>query len=43
MRVHVLGSGGREHAIGWAFSQQGYEVHFYPGNAGTKRNGANHP
>ncbi|PLV59965.1 phosphoribosylamine--glycine ligase [Thermotoga sp. KOL6] len=43
MRVHVLGSGGREHAIGWAFSQQGYEVHFYPGNAGTKRDGVNHP
>ncbi|AJG41402.1 phosphoribosylamine--glycine ligase [Thermotoga sp. RQ7] len=43
MRVHILGSGGREHAIGWAFSQQGYEVHFYPGNAGTKRDGTNHP
>ncbi|PLV56271.1 phosphoribosylamine--glycine ligase [Thermotoga sp. SG1] len=43
MRVHVLGSGGREHAIGWAFSRQDYEVHFYPGNAGTKRDGTNHP
>jgi phosphoribosylamine--glycine ligase len=42
VRVHILGSGGREHAIGWAFAKQGYEVHFYPGNAGTKRDGTNH-
>ncbi len=43
MRVHVLGSGGREHAMGWAFKKCGFEVHFYPGNAGTKRDGVNHP
>lgn len=40
-RVLVLGSGGREHAIGWAFKNAGCEVSFYPGNAGTKLEGKN--
>ena len=43
MKVHILGSGGREHAMGWAFKKCGFEVYFYPGNAGTKRDGVNHP
>ncbi|MGB9614086.1 MAG: phosphoribosylamine--glycine ligase [Fervidobacterium sp.] len=39
--VCILGSGGREHAIGWAFKKIGYDVYFYPGNAGTKYLGKN--
>ena len=39
--VCVLGSGGREYAIGWAFKKAGYSVYFYPGNAGTKKIGEN--
>jgi len=34
--VLILGSGGREHAIGWAFKNAGFDVSFFPGNAGTK-------
>jgi len=41
-KVHILGSGGREHAIGWAFRRCGFEVHYYPGNAGTAKDGVNH-
>lgn len=43
MRVWILGSGGREHAIGWAFKEDGHEVFFVPGNAGTERTGTNVP
>ncbi|MFN6992507.1 MAG: phosphoribosylamine--glycine ligase [Fervidobacterium sp.] len=39
--VCILGSGGREHAIGWAFKEYGFKVYFYPGNAGTKNIGYN--
>lgn len=37
----VLGTGGREHAIGWAFMYGGYDVWFYPGNGGTCLHGYN--
>lgn len=40
-RVLVLGSGGREHAIGWAFKKLVVKFLFYPGNAGTKWIGKN--
>lgn len=43
MKVLILGSGGREHAIGWAFNKAGHSVSFYPGNAGTKLVGENIP
>ncbi len=43
MEVHVLGSGGREHAIGWAFWKAGFDVFYHPGNAGTKLHGKNMP
>ncbi len=43
MEVHVIGSGGREHAIGWAFWKAGFEVFYHPGNAGTKFHGKNAP
>ncbi|MFN3691263.1 MAG: phosphoribosylamine--glycine ligase [Fervidobacterium sp.] len=39
--VCILGSGGREYAIGWAFKELGFKVYFYPGNAGTKYVGNN--
>jgi phosphoribosylamine--glycine ligase len=45
MRVLILGSGGREHALGWAVrnSDPGVEVVFCPGNGGTEAIGRNHP
>lgn len=39
--VCILGSGGREHAIGYAFQKLGIDLFFYPGNAGTKKIGKN--
>lgn len=38
-----MGSGGREHAIGWAFKECGHDVYFLPGNAGTETTGVNIP
>lgn len=46
-RILVIGSGGREHAIGWKFAEdfkkknQGLELFFIPGNAGTAQLGQN--
>ncbi|MGB1670531.1 MAG: phosphoribosylamine--glycine ligase N-terminal domain-containing protein, partial [Flavobacteriales bacterium] len=43
MRVLILGSGGREHAIGWKISSSSLleALHFAPGNAGTAEVGIN--
>ena len=43
MRVLILGSGGREHAIGWKISSSSLleALHFGPGNAGTSALGIN--
>lgn len=42
MRHLVIGSGGREHALGWKLLQQPEsEVHFLPGNGGTAGIGTN--
>ena len=43
MNVLVLGSGGREHAIGWKIAQSSQLEHLYiaPGNAGTSSVGKN--
>jgi phosphoribosylamine--glycine ligase len=42
MKHLVIGSGGREHALGWKLSGEGNnEVHFLPGNGGTCEIGAN--
>lgn len=40
MRVGVLGSGGREHALAWAFGRSAAcpDVFSLPGNGGTERN-----
>ena len=35
MKVCVLGSGGREHALGWAAAKFGHDVSVVPGNAGN--------
>jgi len=35
MKVLVIGSGGREHALAHTFSRQGHRVYCLPGNAGT--------
>lgn len=46
-RILIIGSGGREHAIGWKFAEdfkkkgQALELFFTPGNAGTAQIGTN--
>lgn len=46
-RILIIGSGGREHAIGWKFQQdfqkkgEALELFFTPGNAGTAQIGTN--
>ncbi len=42
-KILIIGSGGREHAIGWKISQSVYagEIFFAPGNAGTSKLGKN--
>jgi len=42
MKHLVIGSGGREHALGWKFKQsEESEVYFLPGNGGTGELGGN--
>lgn len=43
MRVLLLGSGGREHALAWKISQSSIleELFIAPGNAGTRQHGKN--
>ena len=42
MKYLVLGSGGREHALGWKLARESEsEVFFLPGNGGTSRIGSN--
>ncbi len=43
--VLIIGSGGREHALGWKISQSPYlkKLYFAPGNAGTALLGKNVP
>ena len=45
MRVLLLGSGGREHALAWKISQSSIldELYIAPGNAGTRQFGKNIP
>ncbi len=43
MKVLLLGSGGREHALAWKIAQSSSleELYIAPGNAGTKQHGTN--
>ncbi|MCO4813304.1 MAG: phosphoribosylamine--glycine ligase [Flavobacteriales bacterium] len=43
MRILLLGSGGREHALAWKMAQSSVlkELFIAPGNAGTKKHGKN--
>jgi phosphoribosylamine--glycine ligase len=43
MNILIIGSGGREHALGWKIAQSGDcgKLYFAPGNAGTTKLGAN--
>ena len=44
-KILIIGSGGREHAIGWKIKQslRCGELFFAPGNAGTSQIGTNIP
>lgn len=39
MRILVIGSGGREHAIAWRLSREGHKVYGAPGNPGVAQVG----
>jgi phosphoribosylamine--glycine ligase len=43
MRILVIGSGGREHALAWRLRGDDVSLFFAPGNAGTARLGSNLP
>ena len=42
-KVLIIGSGGREHALGWKLEKSGQvgKIYFAPGNAGTAQIGEN--
>ena len=41
MKILILGSGAREHALGYAVKKEGRSLYFLPGNAGTQDLGKN--
>ncbi len=42
MKILVVGSGAREHALAWRLAGEGAEVHVAPGNGGTTEVAVNH-
>ena len=45
MKILLLGSGGREHALAWKMAQSSIldELFIAPGNSGTRKHGKNIP
>ncbi|MBL9101030.1 MAG: phosphoribosylamine--glycine ligase [Myxococcales bacterium] len=43
MRILVLGSGGREHALAWRAAHEGHEIHVAPGSDGIAADARCHP
>lgn len=43
MRIVIIGSGGREHALAWRCASEGHEVHVAPGSAGIAMDATCHP
>ena len=43
MKILLLGSGGREHALAWKMAQSSIldELYIAPGNSGTRKHGKN--
>ena len=39
MRILIVGSGGREHALGWRLAREGHDITSAPGNPGLARHG----
>ena len=39
MKILIIGSGGREHALAWRFGQEGHQIFGAPGNPGIARVG----
>ena len=39
MKILIIGSGGREHALAWRFAQEGHQIFGAPGNPGIARVG----
>ena len=39
MKILIIGSGGREHAIAWRLAQEGHELYAAPGNPGIAQIG----
>ncbi len=43
MRIVIIGTGGREHALAWRCASEGHEVHVAPGSAGIAMDATCHP
>src|SRR5271170_5094103 len=41
LKILVIGSGGREHAIAWRLALEGHQIFCSPGNPGTAKIGTN--
>ncbi len=41
MKILIIGSGGREHALAWRLAQEGHKIYAAPGNPGIAQTGEN--